>query len=71
MVDVVIHGFCNKEEAIEFIKWYSEQGEQDITTWLKAKRTEGLPVRGFFDCDIKKTFPINCKCKTLRMYIEE
>jgi len=32
---IVIKGFKSKEQAEEFMTWYSEQGEQDLSAWLE------------------------------------
>ena len=49
MVDILIKGFKSKEEAEEFITWYSEQGEQDLGVWLESVASE--KVRDFLQCD--------------------
>lgn len=44
-VSITINGFKNKEEAIEFMSWYSNQGEQDIEFWMECRKHEGKDVR--------------------------
>ena len=45
MFEVTIKGFKTKDEAVEFMQWYSGQGEQDIPVWLECRKDEGLDVR--------------------------
>ena len=49
-IDVTIKGFKNKTEAIEFMKWYSNQGEQDIEFWMECRQQEGKNVRTNINC---------------------
>jgi len=46
-LDVLVKGFKNSEEAIEFMSWYEGQGEQDFSIWLECRKDEGLDVRDF------------------------
>lgn len=46
-----------EEEILEFIDWYSEQGEQDIAIWFEESKNQGRNVRDWIGMDIKKTYP--------------
>jgi len=35
MHSITIDGFKTKEAAVEFMTWYSGQGEQDIMGWME------------------------------------
>ena len=39
---VKLEGFNTKEEADEFLNWYSGQGEQDAAYWFECRVDEGL-----------------------------
>ena len=41
MVMIRFIGFKTKAQAIEFINWYSEQGEQDAAVWLELAKSNG------------------------------
>ncbi len=56
MVNVLITGFKNNDEAKEFINWYEGQGEQDASIWFECRIEEGSPIRDFIGCNIEKTF---------------
>jgi hypothetical protein len=45
MYEVLVKGFLTKDEAEEFAKWYSEQGEQDAMIWLECAKVRGKDVR--------------------------
>lgn len=49
-VSITIKGFKNREEAIEFMAWYSGQGEQDIEFWMECRQQEGKDVRSHIYC---------------------
>ena len=49
-MDLTIKGFKNKEEIIEFMNWYSGQGEQDFCVWLECRIDEDIDVRDFIPC---------------------
>ena len=55
MVNVLISGFQNDEEAKEFIIWFCEQGEQDTCDWFECRQDEGKKVRDGIMCN-SKTF---------------
>lgn len=40
-ITLTFKGFRSIDEAKEFASWYSEQGEQDITIWLDARKDAG------------------------------
>jgi hypothetical protein len=50
-MDLTITGFKNKQEIIEFMNWYSWNGEQDFSIWLENEIKEGKNVRKFIPCD--------------------
>ena len=41
-MDLVIKGFNNKDEVLQFCSWYEGQGEQDISYFLECRKDEGL-----------------------------
>lgn len=49
-VSITIKGFRNRQEAIEFMNWYSGQGEQDIDFWMECRQQEGKDVRECINC---------------------
>jgi hypothetical protein len=63
--EVVIKGFQTKEQAKEFVSWYSGQGEQDIQIWLGCQKTAGV-------CSMDTIPPYNNWRDeiTLEMYID-
>lgn len=54
--EVLIKGFKTKEEAQEFINWFTNYGEDYIMDWLDRCLEEGLNVRNQLNVDKKKTF---------------
>ena len=44
MHSVKIEGFETKEGAVEFMNWYSGQGEQDIDNWMECRQEEGTDL---------------------------
>lgn len=66
--EVVIKGFQTKEQAKEFVSWYSGQGEQDIQIWLECRKEEGI-----IDVSSMDTIPPYNNWRdeiTLEMYID-
>ena len=56
MFNVCITNFKSKEEAEEFINWYSGQGEQDCAIWMECRKEEGMDVRDFLPVDCIQTY---------------
>ena len=49
MFEVKIKGFETKDSAIEFMNWYSGQGEQDIDFWMECRKEEGKDIQESFN----------------------
>ena len=53
MYTVNVTGFKTKEQAEQFMAWYSAQGEQDATVWFECRKDEGkldvefMPTKSF------------------------
>lgn len=58
MTKVIIEGFITEKIAIEFIKWYEGQGEQDFYTWCKEQDTLSEEEICNTDVDSTLTYPI-------------
>ena len=67
---VEIEGFNTKEEAEEFINWYSGQGEQDADIWFDCRKEEGTIDASSMNVDCGKTFPLSWTDKTVKMAIK-
>ena len=51
MFEVTVKGFKTRDEAIEFMQWYSGAGEQDAAYWFECRKEEGKDVRDFLYTD--------------------
>lgn len=61
---VEIRGFKSQEEADEFIEWFSDQGEQDLSCWFEEASRDNPAIRPFLLVECNKTFPIKHTDKT-------
>jgi len=44
MFEVHVYGFKTREAAMQFARWYSNQGEQMIDAWWDARSDQGLDI---------------------------
>jgi hypothetical protein len=58
VASVIINGFLNDAEAIEFISWFEGQGEQDLPIWFEERRINGFDVRDSITTDCATTYPL-------------
>ncbi len=68
MYSVKVVGFKTKEEAKQFIEWYSGQGEQDLPVWFECRKSEGLIDIECLYTD-SKTFPIKFENNEATLYL--